>query len=74
MAPRRGPMVSGTSRLEPAVVRATRPTLCSGDPSLVYTGAGDNSHIHLRLVSAALVCKIRQTEKDGVPGGESAFL
>lgn len=67
-------MVSGTPRQEPAVVRATCPTLCSGDPSLVYTGAAVDSHVHLRLVSAALVCKIRQTEKDGITGGESAFL
>lgn len=73
MAPRHSPVVSGMPRPEPATARETCPTWCYQGPPLLYTGTGDDHHGPLRLVNSALVCKIEQTEKDGVTGGESAI-
>lgn len=62
--------VSGTCRQESA---AAGWPCCQG-PSLVYTGAGDDHHVPLRLVGAILLWKIGQTEKKMVLLRESQQL
>lgn len=65
--------VSGTCRQELAAARVTGQARCCWGPSLVYSGAGDDHYVLLRLVSTVLFWKIGQTQRENgdVTGGES---